>query len=59
MSLISAGLLRGVPVDPLGHPYKLMRDGGIEVADPDSLPFINQGLPPGKKPELVVIDKTS
>ncbi|MBZ5567811.1 MAG: hypothetical protein LAN64_08165 [Acidobacteriia bacterium] len=48
--LIDAGLLRGIPVDPLGKPYKLMSDGRIEVADPDSLPFINQGLPAGKKP---------
>jgi hypothetical protein len=57
-SLINAGLLRGIPVDPLGHPYKLKPDGRIEVADPDSLPFINQGLPPGKKPELRVGDKS-
>jgi hypothetical protein len=57
MSLLKAGLLRGVPVDPLGQPYKLMPDGRIEVADPDSLPFINQGLPPGKKPEFLVTEK--
>jgi tetratricopeptide (TPR) repeat protein len=57
--LITAGLLRGIPVDPLGRPYKLMSEGRVEVADPDSLPFINQGLPPGKKPELLVVDKKS
>jgi hypothetical protein len=56
--LISAGLLRRIPVDPLGKPYKLMPDGRIEVADPDSLPFINHGLPPGKTPELLVVDKS-
>jgi hypothetical protein len=55
--LISAGLLRGMPVDPVGHPYKLMPDGRVQVADPDALPFINQGLPPSKKPELLVVDK--
>ena len=27
-----------------------MPDGRVQVADPDALPFINQGLPPGKKP---------
>ena len=48
-SLITAGLLRGIPVDPLGHPYKLTSEGGVEVADPDSLPFITQGLASGKK----------
>ena len=48
--LISAGLLRGVPVDPLGHPYKLAGDGRVEVRDPDDLPFIQKGLPPGYVP---------
>jgi hypothetical protein len=48
MELISAGTLRGIPVDPLGHPYKLMPGGRVEVADPDALPFINRGLPSGK-----------
>ncbi|MBZ5629644.1 MAG: hypothetical protein LAO06_12345 [Acidobacteriia bacterium] len=57
--LISAGLLRGIPVDPLGRPYKLLPDGRVEVADPDSLPFINQGLLPGKKPESLVVEKKS
>lgn len=47
-SLITAGLLRGIPVDPLGNPYKLTPEGRVQVADPDSLPFITQGLPPGK-----------
>jgi hypothetical protein len=49
-SLITADLLRGIPVDPLGHPYKLTSEGRVEVADPDSLPFITQGRPPGKGP---------
>ncbi|MGA2001459.1 MAG: hypothetical protein ABSG52_15835 [Terriglobales bacterium] len=56
--LITPGLLRGVPVDPAGNPYKLMPDGRVQVADPDSLPFINQGLPAGKKPELLVVEKS-
>jgi hypothetical protein len=55
--LIKAGMMRGIPVDPLGHPYKLMPDGHVQVADPDSLPFINKGLPPGKEPALVQITK--
>jgi hypothetical protein len=49
-ALINAGMLRGVPVDPVGHTYKLLPDGGVEVRVPDDLPFIQKGLPPGYKP---------
>lgn len=56
--LVQAGYLRRVPLDPLGKAYKLMPDGRVEVADPDALPFINHGLPPGRKPELLVIDRS-
>ena len=42
-----AGFLRGTPMDPTGRPYRLMSDGRIEVQDPDRIPFITQGLPPG------------
>jgi tetratricopeptide (TPR) repeat protein len=52
--LISAGLLRGIPVDPLGNPYKLMPDGSIEVRDPDHLPFIQKGVPIRYIPPKVV-----
>ena len=45
--LQSAGLLQAMPVDPLGHTYKLMPDGHVEVRDPDDLPFIEKGTPPG------------
>ena len=45
--LESAGLLAGVPVDPLGHAYRPRPGGIVEVHDPDSLPFIKRGLPPG------------
>ena len=31
--LIKAGLLRGVPVDPNGVPYRLRLDGTVQVAD--------------------------
>ena len=57
MELIQAGLLRGLPVDPLGHPYKIV-DGRVEVEDPNALPFINKGLPPNVKPELLQLEKT-
>ena len=49
-SLVAAGMLRGIPVDPDGHPYKLMPDGRIEVRQPDDFPFIGKGLPPGYQP---------
>lgn len=51
--LIAAGYLQGIPADPLGQPYKLMEGGRIEVTDPDSLPFITKGLPPGRDPDYV------
>jgi hypothetical protein len=48
--LVRAGYLRGIPVDPLDHPYKLTPNGRVEVQDPDDLPFIEKGLPPGYRP---------
>jgi hypothetical protein len=44
------GFIHGNPVDPKGHPYKLTSDGRIEVQDPDTIPFITKGLPPGVAP---------
>jgi hypothetical protein len=48
--LAGAGLLRGIPVDPLGQTYKVTPDGRVEVRDPDDLPFITKGTPPGYIP---------
>lgn len=48
--LVRAGYLPGIPLDPLGHPYKLAREGKVFVSAPDDLPFITKGLPPGSKP---------
>jgi tetratricopeptide (TPR) repeat protein len=42
-----AGWLHSTPLDPLGHAYKLMPDGHVEVRVPDDLPFIEKGTPPG------------
>ena len=50
LELQTAGFLRGMPVDPLGKTYRLMPDGTVEVRDPDDLPFITKGLPPGYIP---------
>jgi hypothetical protein len=48
--LEAAGMLRGTPRDPLGHPYKLTPEGRVEVLTPDDLPFIEKGTPPSYVP---------
>ena len=45
--LVQDGALRAIPRDPTGRPYKIMPDGHVEVRDPDALPFIEKGTPPG------------
>jgi tetratricopeptide (TPR) repeat protein len=45
-----AGFIHGTPTDPKGLPYKLMREGRIEVQNPESIYFITKGLPPGALP---------
>lgn len=54
-----AGMLPGIPVDPLGHPYKL-HDGHVELSVPDDFPFVQKGLPPGyippKAPKILPTD---
>jgi len=47
VDLVRAGYLPGIPLDPLGQPYKLAAGGRVEVTDTDDLPFITKGLPPG------------
>lgn len=47
LNVARAGMLGGIPVDPAGHPYKLEADGKVLVSDPDALPFLENGLPPG------------
>src|SRR5947209_373205 len=49
VELARARVLPGIPVDPTGTAYKLMPDGTVQVEDPDKLPYITQGLPPGWK----------
>jgi tetratricopeptide (TPR) repeat protein len=47
------GWLPGIPIDPVGHPYKLVPGGRVELAAPDDLPFATEGLPPGMKPSTL------
>jgi hypothetical protein len=51
--LVAANLMRGNPTDPLGHTYKLMPDGRVEVRVPDDLPFLEKGTPIGYIPPRV------
>jgi tetratricopeptide (TPR) repeat protein len=51
--LVRAGLLRGIPLDPTGRPYRLMSDGTVEVRNPDELPFITQGIPENYTPPVL------
>ncbi|HXW88984.1 MAG TPA: hypothetical protein VEK33_00415 [Terriglobales bacterium] len=48
--LASAGMLRALPIDPLGEPYKLAPEGRVEVREPDKFPFIEKGMPSGYTP---------
>jgi hypothetical protein len=48
--LEATGILRGMPVDPLGQPYKLLPEGRVEVREPDKFPFLEKGAPPGYVP---------
>jgi len=51
--LEAANMLRGIPTDPLGHTYKLMPDGRVEVREPDDLPFLQKGIPVGYIPPKI------
>jgi tetratricopeptide (TPR) repeat protein len=58
--LETAGMIRGTPLDPLGYSYRLTPDGRVEVREPDDLPFIQKGTPPGyippPKPKILPTD---
>ena len=45
-----AGLLRGVPIDPVGNEYQLDSEGHVFISDPENFPFVKKGLPPGYVP---------
>lgn len=42
LDLVRTGLLRGIPVDPSGVPYKLNRDGSVWVQDANAFPYLGQ-----------------
>ena len=43
--MMTAGLLRGIPEDPLGKPYRLTSDGKVVVTEPEDLTIVENGLP--------------
>jgi tetratricopeptide (TPR) repeat protein len=49
-NMAGAGLLRGIPLDPLGNEYQLDAEGNVFIADPEHFPFVEKGLPPGYVP---------
>jgi tetratricopeptide (TPR) repeat protein len=48
--MVSAGLIRSIPVDPFGRPYSLEAGGRVVVNGPDDLPFLDKGVPSGYVP---------
>jgi len=40
--LVRGGLLRGVPMDPNGVPYKLLPDGTVQVEDPSQYSYLER-----------------
>jgi hypothetical protein len=44
-ALVTARLLPGLSLDPDGMPYKITRDGHIEVAHPENFRYLERGLP--------------
>jgi hypothetical protein len=56
--LISAGILRGVPVDPAREPYRLTPGGRVLVRNPQKFPFIQRGLPEGQTSSEIITPET-
>jgi tetratricopeptide (TPR) repeat protein len=48
--MVSAGFMKGVPLDPWGRPYSLEPGGRVVVSAPEDLPFLDKGLPSGYVP---------
>lgn len=48
--MVRAGIIRGIPVDPVGNEYQMDDQGHVFIADPEHFPFVDKGLPPGYVP---------
>jgi tetratricopeptide (TPR) repeat protein len=51
--MVASGLIRGIPLNPLRHPYRLEYGGRVVVSNPDDLPFLDKGLPRGYVPSAI------
>ena len=51
--MVSSGFIRGIPLDPLRHPYRLEYGGRVVVSNPDDVPFLDKGLPRGYVPSAI------
>jgi tetratricopeptide (TPR) repeat protein len=51
--MVSSGFTKGIPLDPLRHPYRLEYGGRVVVSNPDDLPFLDKGLPRGYVPSAI------
>jgi hypothetical protein len=49
--LYAGGYIPGVPLDPLGNPYRL-ENGHVQVSFPEKVPFITKGLYEGQQPSI-------
>jgi tetratricopeptide (TPR) repeat protein len=49
--LVRAGILKGVPLDPLGNEYQLDGQGHVFVSQPADFPYAEKALPPGYIPK--------
>ena len=50
--MLATGWIKRIPTDPGGNRFKLVQ-GRVQVADTEKLPFITQGLPPGKQSNVL------
>ena len=55
--LLTAEGLRGVPLDPDGHPYRLTPEGRILLQQPDDYSFATKGFLPGYHPPVKFHDQ--
>jgi len=51
VDLVRAGMLRGIPLDPMGNEYQLDNQGNAFVSQPADFPYSEKALPPGYVPK--------
>jgi len=51
VDLVRAGMLRGIPLDPMGNEYQLDNQGNAFGSQPADFPYSEKALPPGYVPK--------